>query len=161
MLKVKKIMPAAKPAVLGHVINAMPQSLAAFDDTMELYRTTYPAIARILYQGNAKLMACTPERTAYSNYDEAASGFLLCDVGAGISEVFVPTGLVVDALACSDVHVCQKMLDVVMAAGALKVRVRPARSALTLLVRRCWCAQASTATTWTWAAAEARTRECW
>ena len=121
LLKVKKIMPAAKPAVLGHVITTMPQSLAAFDDNMELHRTTYPAISRVLYQGNTKIMACTPERTAYSNYDEAAAGFLLCDVGAGISEVFVPLKIVVDALACSDVHVCQKMLDVVMAAGALQV----------------------------------------
>ena len=124
MLKIKKIMPAMKPSVLGHVIGTLPRSLVAFDDNMDTHRTTYPAISRVLYPGNTKVIQCTPEPSAYSNYDEAADGFVLCDVGGGISEVFVPRKLVVDALACSDLVVCQKLLDVMMATGALQVMVR-------------------------------------
>ena len=121
MLKIKKIMPAMRPSVLGHAIGSLPSSLTAFDENMDTYRTNYPAISRVLYPGNTKFVSCTPETSAYSNYDENADGFVLCDVGAGISEVFVPTKLVVDALACSDVIVCQKLLDVVMSTGALQV----------------------------------------
>ena len=121
MLKIKKIMPAMRPSVLGHAISTLPSSLTAFDDNMDSYRTAYPAISRVLYPGNTKFVSCTPESSAYSNYDEAADGFVLCDVGGGMSEIFVSTKLVVDALACSDVTVCQKLLDVIMSTGALQV----------------------------------------
>jgi len=121
MLKIKKIMPAANSSVFRHAISTLPTSLVAFDDNMDKHRTAYPSISRVLYPGNTKFVSCTPESSAYSNYDEAAGGFVLCDVGGGISEIFVPTNLVVDALACSDVSVCQKMLDVVMSTGALQV----------------------------------------
>ena len=117
-------MPASNPAVLGPALATLPRSLAAFDENMEAYRAMYPAISRALYGGNTKILACTPERTAYSNYDQAADGFVLCDVGGGVSEVFVPAALVCGALACSDVGVGQRMLDLAMAAGALEVMVR-------------------------------------
>jgi len=123
MLKVKKIMPADSPSSLGLALEAMPHSLQAFDDNMQSHKDRFQGLGRTLYAGNTRVMAGAPERSAYSNFDEAAGCFVICDYSADISEVHVAEALVSEALCCSDRAVCQKMLDVAIAARAIQVRV--------------------------------------
>jgi len=121
MLKVKKIMPADAPGALGLALEAMPRSLQAFEDNMQSHKDKFPGLQRSLYAGNSRLMAGEPDKHAYCNHDEATASFVICDFGAGISEVHVAEALVSKAFCCSDKAVCQKMLDVAIAARAIQV----------------------------------------
>jgi len=135
LIKIKKVMPAENGAALGPLISAMPRSPSDFDEAMDHNKSRYPAISSALYAGNTKLFAATPESTAYANYDEASGGFVLCDFGSGMSEVVIAKALVTKAFCCSDIVVCQRMLDVAVATGALEVRLwRACVSALACLM---------------------------
>jgi len=125
MLKIKRIMPADAPGTLGPALEAMPRSLQAFEDNMQSHKDKFPGLQRSLYAGNSRLMAGEPDKHAYSNYDEATASFVVCDFGGGISEVHIAEALVCKAFSCTDKAVCQKMLDVAIAARAIQVCLSP------------------------------------
>lgn len=121
LIKIKKLMPAENGPALGSLIAAMPRSPSDFDEAMDNNKSRYPAISSSLYAGNTKIFAAAPERTAYANYDETSGDFVMCDFGSGMSEVHIEKALVTKALCCTDLVVCQRMLDVAVATGALEV----------------------------------------
>jgi len=124
MLKIKRVMPADSNACFGPALACMPATTQEFDERNEEHKQTNPSIARAIYPGNTKMIACVPDTQSYCNYDEEQGCFMLCDFGTGMSEVAVQASLVTDAMGCSDHGVCEKLLDLAVATGALQVLVR-------------------------------------